>query len=70
MSALQETLIETITKDLADIEQIAPSHEKAKRKELNLLLKRIDVAKKLVASDEKLASELSVLEKKAQSLKA
>jgi len=69
MSTLQETLIETITKDLSDIEQIDPAHEKAKRKELNLLLKRIEVAMKLVGSDEILLKSLDSLEKKVLSLK-
>ena len=66
MSSLLNTLIETIVKDLADIELI--EENKFKRKECNLLLKRIDVAKNLVGDDAKLVLDLENLEKKTRSL--
>lgn len=62
MGNLQETLIETIEKDFDDIAQIDDS--KVKRKEFNILLKRIETAKNLLVSNEVFVKRLIIIENK------
>jgi len=67
MATLLETLIETITKDLANIKLFEDN--KQIRKETSLLLSRIESARKIAVSDENLLTTLSSLEKEAKLLK-
>jgi len=67
MSNLQEILIETIEKDFTEILNIEDS--KSQRKETNILSKRIDMAKDLVASNPDLLARVVLIEAKIKASK-
>ena len=60
MGNLQDTLLETIEKDYLIIKDI--DNPKDKRKESNLLLKRIETAKNLFLNKEEYLKRLSLIE--------
>lgn len=68
MSNLQERLIESMLKDIQNIEEF--DQGKILRKECSLLLKRVESAKKLFADDPALVIKLDEIEHKVQELKA
>tara|TARA_R110000868_G_scaffold258137_10_gene515437 strand:- start:12958 stop:13176 length:219 start_codon:yes stop_codon:yes gene_type:complete len=61
MASFQERLIDTITTDYEKIMSLDPG--KIQRNECNLLLKRIESAKKLFASSSELIDRLLKIEK-------
>jgi hypothetical protein len=60
MGNLQDTLIETIEKDYLDIKEM--DIPKDKRKESNILLKRIETAKNLFTNKDEYLKRLSIIE--------
>lgn len=67
MSNLQERLIESMLKDLQNIEEF--DQGKILRKECSLLLKRVESAKKLFADDPTLLTKLDEIKYKVEKLK-
>jgi hypothetical protein len=67
MASLQDTLIETISKDLKDLGSLEV--DKTLRKECSLLLSRIESAKKIVTSNLDLMTKLSELQEQTEHLK-
>ena len=67
MASLQDRLIESMLKDLKNIEDF--DEGKTLRKECSLLLKRIESAKKLFTDDKALTTKLLEIELKVQKLK-
>lgn len=67
MASLQDTLIDTISKDLKDLGSL--EGDKKLRKECSLLLSRIESAKKIVASNRDLMNKLGELQKQTELLK-
>ena len=68
MASLQQRLIETIINDFEKIKALGPG--KDQRNECNLLLKRIESAKKLFVGDSELTSQFLEIEKKINVLKS
>ena len=60
MGNLQDTLIETIEKDYLEIKKI--DIPKEKRKESNILLKRIETAKSLFIGKDEYLTRLAIIE--------
>ncbi|OUR99562.1 hypothetical protein A9Q84_00650 [Halobacteriovorax marinus] len=67
MASLQDTLIETISKDLKDLGSLESG--KDRRKECSLLLARIESAKKIMSTNESLMKKLSDFQLETESLK-
>ncbi len=67
MANLQERLIESMLKDLENIQDF--DHGKILRKECSLLQKRIDSARKLFSGDETILKKLQDIELKVRELK-
>ncbi len=62
MSTLVETLVETIAKDLLEVQNL--EDPKTLRKESSILLKRIESAQKLVSNNEALKKKLEDIKKR------
>lgn len=67
MASLQQRLIETIINDFEKIKTLEPG--KDQRNECNLLLKRIESAKKLFIGDSELTSKLLEIDKRINVLR-
>lgn len=67
MTSFKERIIETIIQDLENIKTLEAG--KNQRNECNLLLKRIESAKKLFLEDQEQNSKLLEIEKKVKALK-
>ena len=67
MASFQERIIETIITDFEQIKTMPA--DKNQRNECNILLKRIESAKKLFSADSQLSSKLVDIEKKINILK-
>jgi len=67
LASLQDTLIETISKDLKDLGSLESG--KDRRKECSLLLARIESAKKIMSTNESLMKKLSDFQLETESLK-
>jgi len=67
MANLQDTLIETIERDFKEIQILEDT--KTQRKEFNILMKRIEAAKNLLESNEKLSKKLLLIENLVQAKK-
>tara|TARA_R110000868_G_scaffold117600_11_gene312369 strand:+ start:32877 stop:33089 length:213 start_codon:yes stop_codon:yes gene_type:complete len=67
MASFQERLIETIMSDFENIKSLGPG--KVQRNECNLLLKRIESAKKLFLDDQDSSARLEKIERSVSDLR-
>lgn len=67
MATFQEKLIETIEKDLTQVQEL--ENDKIKRKELSLIQKRIESTQKLIGDDSSVQAQLDKLSAQILKLK-